>query len=227
MRGRAVVFAAFAATLAAAGCAGTGGHDAASTGEAATIVVRGAFTYGEPIALPPHARLIVECREGTSADGPLVVTASSSLDGKQVPFPFELLVPRSRLVSGRFYGVRGAVFVDGLPQWLSYPEAVETGADSMDLSSWVLRPALEGEFRSVLACGEDRVGIRYSRSAMLLATAGETIEMRPVPAASGVRYQAVGDSTTTFWNKGDRAIVTIHGRQLPDCFAGSPDVAPR
>ena len=210
--------------LAAGGCAGTAGN-ASDSGKAAPggiFVVKGDLTYRERIALPSTARAIVECREGTSADGPLVVATASDLNGAQVPVPFQLDVPRGRLVPGRFYGVRGAVFVDGIPRWVTNPEALETGADSMNLATWWMRQADEGDFRSTLTCGEERVGIRYRPDAMLLTVGTETFVLKPVPAASGARYEAVGDSTTSLWNKGDRALVVVRGRQLTECLLGIP-----
>jgi heat shock protein HslJ len=57
---------------------------------------------------------------------------------------------------------------------------------------------------------------------MLLTVGGEVFEMRPVEAASGTRYEAMNDPTTTFWNKGDRSTITVRGRTLPECGRGSP-----
>jgi len=38
-----------------------------------------------------------------------------------------------------------------------------------------------------------------------------------VVAASGAKYAAADDSTTTFWSKGDRAMLVLRGRPLPQC----------
>lgn len=41
--------------------------------------------------------------------------------------------------------------------------------------------------------------------------------MENVVAASGAKYQNLGDATTYFWNKGDMAMVAINGKDLPEC----------
>jgi uncharacterized lipoprotein YbaY len=222
---RAIAAALLAAALfAAGGCAGTAGHDSDSEepSDGPVFVVKGTLTYRERIALPPTARAIVECREGTSADGPLVVATASELNGAQVPVSFRLEVPRSRLVSGRFYGVRGAFFVDGTPRWVADSEALQTGADSMNIDPWWMRAGYEGDFRSVLTCGEERVGIRYRPDALLLTVGTETFVLTPVPTASGARYEAASDSTTSLSRNGDRVLVTVRGRRLAECLEENP-----
>ncbi len=66
-----------------------------------------------------------------------------------------------------------------------------------------LRPPLG---RAVVTKGEDRV-----------------VRAR-VPAASGARYEAEGDPSTSFWSKGEGAMVTLRGEALPDC-APAPEPA--
>ena len=38
-------------------------------------------------------------------------------------------------------------------------------------------------------------------------------------SASGARYTAMDKTATDFWSKGERALVTVRGRQLPECRA--------
>lgn len=75
-------------------------------------------------------------------------------------------------------------------------------------------------------CGDQNVSIVLSRANARLSIAGETFDMHPVEAASGVKYAAVGDATTTFWDKSDRALFVLRGKALPECTrsggAGTP-----
>ena len=45
----------------------------------------------------------------------------------------------------------------------------------------------------------------------MLTTASGSFDLRPVTVASGAKYVAVTDSTTSFWNKGDRGTLVIKG----------------
>jgi membrane-bound inhibitor of C-type lysozyme len=75
-------------------------------------------------------------------------------------------------------------------------------------------------------CGDQNVSIVLSRTSARLSVAGETFEMRPVESASGARYEAVADATTTFWDKSDRALLVLRGKAFPECAraggAGTP-----
>jgi heat shock protein HslJ/membrane-bound inhibitor of C-type lysozyme len=82
-------------------------------------------------------------------------------------------------------------------------------------------PPEPGAFRSVLLCGNERVTVGYSKTAMLLTIGGETFEMRQAVSASGAKYESVNDPTTTLWNKGDRTTITVRGRTLPECTLGT------
>ena len=144
------------------------------------------------------------------------------LKGKQVPLPFELVVSRTSLMPGKTYSVRGAVFVDGRPAWVSNSAAIDPAAGSIDVGTLNMLPAPPGAFSSVLSCGDERVTVGFSQTALLLTVGGKTFEMRRIEAASGARYQAVEDPTTTLWNKGDHQTITVRGRTLPECGTGRP-----
>jgi heat shock protein HslJ len=46
---------------------------------------------------------------------------------------------------------------------------------------------------------------------------GEHYELEQAVSASGARYEAAGDPTTTLWVKGDRATLAVRGQALPEC----------
>lgn len=47
--------------------------------------------------------------------------------------------------------------------------------------------------------------------------ANTSYAMEQTVSASGARYQNLSDDTTVFWNKGNKAWVTIDGNDLPEC----------
>lgn len=50
-----------------------------------------------------------------------------------------------------------------------------------------------------------------------VTVAGETLLLEPAPAASGATYEAVNDPTTTFWSKGDKALLVLRGYSCEEC----------
>ena len=215
---------AVAAVSTLTGCAGsiTGSSTAMQGPQLQKLSITGALSYRARIALPPKARAIVELREGSTDDGPVIAEYHMELKGKQVPLPFELVVSRTSLMPGKTYSVRGAVFVDGRPTWVSNPAAIDPAAGSIDVGTLSMLPAPRGAFSSVLSCGDERVTVGFSQTALLLTVGGKTFEMRRIEAASGARYEAVEDPTTTLWNEGDRQTITVRGRTLPECGTGGP-----
>lgn len=65
--------------------------------------------------------------------------------------------------------------------------------------------------------GEDKADMRIANVAYA---------MERVVSASGAKYQNLGDPSTVFWNKGDMALVTVEGADLPECQAKAPEQKP-
>jgi heat shock protein HslJ/uncharacterized lipoprotein YbaY len=188
-----------------------------STAATTQVTIRGAITYRERMALPPDARALVELREG-SVEGPLKAEKWIGIDGKEVPLPFEFTVSRERLSPNKTYHARGAIFAAGLPAWVS--EVVDVNVsqgDAVDLGTITMSRPAPGAFKSSMQCGDEKVVVGFSKTAMLLTVGGQTYELKPSPSASGTKYEAVGDPSTTFWNKGENTTITVKGRTLPEC----------
>ena len=200
---------------------GQQGDSATAPDNESKLVIRGALSYRERMALPPGARAIVEIREGSIEDGPVIAERRMNLDGKQVPLAFEMDVPRASFSAGKTYHARGAVFAGGLPAWVSDAVDIDPAKDNIDIGTVIMVRPKPGAFKSVMNCGDESVVVGFNEKAMLLTVGGETFEMQPTEAESGTRYQAVGDPTTTFWNKGDRTTITVKGRTLPECGRGN------
>lgn len=67
------------------------------------------------------------------------------------------------------------------------------------------------------SCGGEALAVTFGESAATAVFGGETIEMKLAASASGARYEAAGDPSTVFWNKGDNGTLTLKGKELPLC----------
>ena len=81
------------------------------------------------------------------------------------------------------------------------------------------RPVEQAPFGTPYRCGETSVifGVPGERARMVVG--GEVFDLKPVVSASGARYRAVDGTDTGFWSKGERALVTVRGKELPECRA--------
>jgi putative lipoprotein len=107
MRAPLVSFLACTGVVVLAGCGDTGG-DASTQPQG---VLTGNVLYRERIALPPDARIDVRLEDVTRADAPADVLAEQTIaaDGRQVPIPFELRYPPSRIEANHRYSVRASI----------------------------------------------------------------------------------------------------------------------
>ncbi|MGD9902167.1 MAG: META domain-containing protein [Vicinamibacterales bacterium] len=68
-------------------------------------------------------------------------------------------------------------------------------------------------------CGAERIAVAVEGATLHLNAAGATYTLRQTPVASGVRYEADDDPSTSFWNRGDLASLRIRGRGYAECVA--------
>lgn len=206
--------------------AGTPGNQARA-GETASqdkpAKITGTAAYRERIAVSSDAELVVELRESPSLGddpeaGRLVASRSSRLEGRQVPASFFLKVDSALLVPGTPYALRVTLSDRGQPGWLSEPVSImpRDGAEH-DAGAILLTRTDPLAFTSTLMCGDTtvRFGMRDVRP--LLQVGDEEFALRKVESASGAKYEAEDDPGTSFWSKGETALVTLRGTQLPEC----------
>jgi uncharacterized lipoprotein YbaY/membrane-bound inhibitor of C-type lysozyme len=70
-------------------------------------------------------------------------------------------------------------------------------------------------------CGETEVTAILREDRAEIVIGGITVEMAQVPAASGSRYELPDDPDTFFWDRGDRALVSLAGELLEECEPAS------
>lgn len=88
--------------------------------------VSGTVTYRERIALPPNALLIVQLQDVSKQDAPAVAIGQQTIptQGRQVPFPFEIVYNRDTINPSYTYTVQARIIVDNRVRFInttSYP----------------------------------------------------------------------------------------------------------
>jgi heat shock protein HslJ/uncharacterized lipoprotein YbaY len=182
-----------------------------------TLLVKGQLTYLPRIALAPDSIAVVELRDSTSTDAPVVAERRMALQGRQVPIAFELGVDRAVLAPGVRYAVRGGILSAGRPSWASEPLVVDTAAEALELGELVMTPVRARGFASTLRCGDRTITVGFQGDLLRLEADGEAIDLQQVESASGALFSAHTDPPTTFWSKGERATLVLHGVTYPEC----------
>lgn len=186
-------------------------------------MVRGELVSRERISLPSEGVAVVELAR--SQDGLVVAEQRLPLAGRQVPVPFEVKAPRSGLEDRTTYFVRGAVAVNGRIRWVSDAVEIRARTGTVEVGALALKPYEPAAFSAPLVCGSRSanvgVGRIGQREVLQLTTGNERFELYETIAASGARYEAVTDSRTFVWFKGERATLTVRGETYPECVVSN------
>jgi heat shock protein HslJ len=68
-----------------------------------------------------------------------------------------------------------------------------------------------------LRCGDQIASAEYTKDVMRVTVGAETFDLRRVKTASGAKYEAPGDQSTSFWSKGLTGTLIIRGQAYPQC----------
>ncbi len=180
------------------------------------LTITGSLSYRPRIALTPDSTAIAALRAGSAPDAPLLAEQRIELEGRQVPIPFTLTVDREAITTSSPV-LRGAIRSAERVHWLTEPIAIDAAAESIDLGMLMMTAHEPLAFASTLYCGDQVIRVGHDGDELILEVADETWRMRPVRAASGARYEAIDDPSTTFWSKGERALLEIRGEPYPEC----------
>ncbi len=82
-----------------------------------------------------------------------------------------------------------------------------TSAAAVDIGTQELKPVVVVAFGSDFDCGDQRITIGMAGDLLRVIIGDSYIDMQPVAAASGMKYEAVGDPTTVLWSQ-ERAWVS-------------------
>ncbi len=83
----------------------------------------------------------------------------------------------------------------------------------------LVRLVEQAAFGTPYTCGGTSVIFGALGEHERLVVGGEVFGLKPVVSASGARYRAVDGTDTGFWSKEGRALVTVRGKELPECLA--------
>jgi heat shock protein HslJ/uncharacterized lipoprotein YbaY len=203
-------------SLALAGC-DSGREAGEPLGAAAgTFTIAGELTYKPRIALPPDSRAVIELR-GSAPPDVVVAERFIELAGRQVPIPFELGVDRSDLENSQTYTFHAAIYSEGLPIWINAGDVVQATDVDLDLGRVMLQPFDTKVKATNWRCEDQAVSVDFAGEAARLRAGSDTFALRRVVTASGAKYEALGDSSTYVWNKGDELTVAVRGRDYPSC----------
>jgi hypothetical protein len=159
---------------------------------------------------------VVELRD-TTADRVLAEQRQPLL-GNTAALPFQLQLPRDRLVPGQTLSVRAAVLAEGWAQWLSEPVAVDPQRGSIDLGTLVLLRAQRPlAFQTRIDCAGRSFIVGMDGDVLTLRDGARSYALEPVAAAPGDRMEAVGDASTFVHTQGRSATVSVAGAVYADC----------
>jgi uncharacterized lipoprotein YbaY len=131
---RAVFVGLIGAVTVLAACA----SDPAGQGPSPDLLIQGALTYRERMALPDNAVAVVRVQD---AYGAQLAGLRFETDGRQVPIPFAFTVDRAMFAPNTRYFVSAAIELDGAPRWTASPVLLDTRAETADLGSILLTGA--------------------------------------------------------------------------------------
>lgn len=181
------------------------------------LTIKGRLTYRQRIALPPNTNVVVELRDASMPEGPVVGEHRFALNQGQVPVPFELTVDRMKLEPGKPYAIRGAFFSGARAIWLSEPKAIDISSSVIDAGALNMTQVKAQTFAPAWRCGSQRVTTSFAGDTMDLTIGNMSLAMRQMISASGARYEAIGDPQTTAWIKGDKMTLAVRGQAYPEC----------
>jgi heat shock protein HslJ/membrane-bound inhibitor of C-type lysozyme len=208
--------AAVALVLGLSACAGLSGTGAPTQGPG-PLLITGALSHAERIALPPGTQVVVALAEGGTEPGAVVAEQRFMLGSRQVPVPFRLAIDRAGLAAERDHVLRGALLPGDGRAWVSAPLMIDATAPAIDVGTLMLRFEQATAFSSRLRCGDRLVDAGFVGDTLHLTAGAQRFVMRQAISASGARYVADGDASTEFWSKGRTATLTVRGERWPEC----------
>lgn len=172
--------------------------------------ISGEAAYLPRIALDPSAELMVEVQGPAGITGELRAPSN----GRQVPLPFTLTTDDTGAQV-----LRVAILAGGVAQWVSQPVVVPAGEQPLDLGTILLEPFVPLGFASRLRCGDTVIDLGFADDEARMLVGGVVHVLPLAVSASGARFSDGQEAETMVWTKGNMALVTIRGQELPECEA--------
>jgi putative lipoprotein len=206
-----------ACVLLLAGCAGQRGAPQVDAGSRLT----GEITYPQPVALPAgsiaHVAL-VEVR-GRARDSLVLSEQSFPAEGRP-PLPFVLTYPPGAVDPARHYALRARITDAGGRLFWATARPVPVLTHGHPAAADIRLTPAGGSHQTappptfVFECPGLVFTARHDPRGLFLFLPDSTVLLPEVPAASGAKYS---DGRTTFWSKGEEALIERDGRVYRDC----------
>lgn len=196
------------------GCASLpffGGSPATTTSD---TVFAGQLSYSARIALPVKSTAVIKLYDGIRPEE-LITEEQIPLQGKQVPIDFSLHIGKGLLMVNHPYLLHTYLVANDRIEWFSEPITVTP--EKQQLGTIKLKLFNDQGITINMVCGKTPVTLTNRGDVISMQIEGENIVLRPAVSASGARYVAQNDPDTVFWSKGDKATITVHGQELPEC----------
>lgn len=161
------------------------------------------------------------CRRVFRLVSGLVSSCVSRRDPRSVGKPVRsvMAVPFTSLVSaGLLSGLLSACA--SVPQGVQGNPGAQAQAPSAPAaaSSLAPAPARLSEPLTLMRCGSQDIGVRANAEQAEIEVAGQRHLLQAQRSASGARYASIAHPGTSFWSKGDRAMLVIKGQAYPECI---------
>jgi heat shock protein HslJ/uncharacterized lipoprotein YbaY len=190
-----------------------------------TLTISGTLSYRQRMALPAHSVVIIELhRHADSRQAQCTVRrlAETRFDPgeQQVPIDYSLTVNRDRIIPTCRHSLVGAIKFAGGTHWISAPTPIATYSsdiDQINTGVLLLRQHQPRLFASHMICGDQPVLAYPEKTHLRVKVNDRDFTLSQVVAATGAKYIAMNDETTSFWNKGYHATLTVAGEDYPGC----------
>jgi len=181
------------------------------------LLVRGQVVHLDRVAMPESARALVELRVFSANGIEVLATLDEPFAGRQVPIPFSSSVPARAADAAELVELRSGVVLDGRIIRASQAVPVFTRSGEDDVGDVVVQQFNTISFGTTFSCGDTEVMFDAIGDYPVMRVGVAQLSMQPSRAASGARFEAVGDPDTVFHTKGDAAVVSLRGVDLPPC----------
>ena len=204
----------------------TGCDEPTQVSSAEQRVISGDIGYRERIALPSDsvAKIILENLSPAEDEHKTVAETTIILAGQQVPISFQLRVDKSDLKPGGQYALWASLNDShGSLLWSTdkkYPidaNAAHTELGHLELVRTMPENAGNSQSTAIFQCGDTRLTARFEKQSVELDFEQKNYSLQVVQAASGAKYQSA-NGEIVFWNKGNRALLTVTEQTLPECI---------
>lgn len=196
-----------------------------------TTAITGDVYYRERIALPPGAKITVMLEDVSRADTAATIIGkqeiSTEQSEQQVPIGFEIDYKRGDIKPNHRYALRAQIH--SADQQLLWATTDHYGVLTHDMpqdnvSLQLVRasqPKISGalntdERRFAYTCDQQLVLALFTPSQAVVHINGQDLQLKSVPAASGVRYT---NERAELWSKGEGAQISLDGQEFSNCHS--------